>query len=126
MDGSSNINGKCLKIISGVKVPIAILGAQIDKYSPLELLKQFEEVLTAKSEVGTIHYYMFLFSVLPFTLIYIILILNLQVDSYVKVFPNTEHGWTVRYNVEDEAAMKSAEEAHQILLEWCVKYVIKE
>ncbi|KAE8076949.1 hypothetical protein FH972_015566 [Carpinus fangiana] len=83
--------------IKGVKVPIAVLGAQIDKYSPLELLKQFEEVLTSKSEV----------------------------DSYVKVFPNTEHGWTVRYNVDDETAVKSAEEAHQILLEWCVKYVIK-
>ncbi|GLT70974.1 hypothetical protein SLA2020_430200 [Shorea laevis] len=81
--------------IKGVKVPIAILGAQIDKYSPPELLKQFEEVLTSKSKVG----------------------------SYVKVFPNTEHGWTLRYNVEDEAAVKSAEKAHQILLEWCVKYV---
>ncbi|GLT70973.1 hypothetical protein SLA2020_430190 [Shorea laevis] len=81
--------------IKGVKVPIAILGAQIDEYSPPELLKQFEEVLTSKSKV----------------------------DSYVKVFPNTEHGWTLGYNVEDEAAVKSAEKAHHILLEWCVKYV---
>jgi carboxymethylenebutenolidase len=45
------------------------------------------------------------------------------VDSYVKVFPKTEHGWTIRYNVEDEGAVKSAKEASQILLDWCVKHV---
>ncbi|KAL4652672.1 hypothetical protein ACB092_01G248600 [Castanea dentata] len=37
--------------IKGVKVPIAILGAELDQFSPPELLKQFEEVLDAKSEV---------------------------------------------------------------------------
>jgi len=36
---------------AGVKVPIAVLGAEIDQMSPPELLKQFEEVLSAKSEV---------------------------------------------------------------------------
>ena len=46
-----------------------------------------------------------------------------QVDGYVKIFPKVEHGWTVRYNVEDAAAVKSAEEAHQDLLEWFAKYV---
>lgn len=30
---------------------MAVLGAEIDEYSPLELLKQFEEILAAKSEV---------------------------------------------------------------------------
>ena len=34
-----------------VKVPLAILGAEHDKMSPPELLKQFDEVLNAKSEV---------------------------------------------------------------------------
>jgi len=81
--------------IKGVKVHIAVLGAEIDKLSPPELLKQFEEVLTAKSEV----------------------------DSYVKIFPKVAHGWTVRYSVEDEAAVKPAEEAHQNLIEWFAKYV---
>ncbi|XP_062176980.1 endo-1,3;1,4-beta-D-glucanase-like [Alnus glutinosa] len=81
--------------IKGVKVPIAILGAEIDKLSPPELLKQYEEVLTAKSEV----------------------------DGYVKIFPKVAHGWTVRYSDEDEAAVKSAEEAHQNLIEWFAKYV---
>lgn len=36
---------------SGVKVPLSILGAEIDKMSPPELLKQFEAALNAKSEV---------------------------------------------------------------------------
>lgn len=46
-----------------------------------------------------------------------------QVDAYVKIFPKVSHGWTVRYRVEDEAAVKSAGEAHQNLLRWFAKYV---
>ncbi|KAB1214181.1 hypothetical protein CJ030_MR5G027204 [Morella rubra] len=79
---------------AGVKAPIAILGAEIDKLSPPELLKQFEEVLTAKPEV----------------------------DGYAKIFPKVAHGWTVRYNVADEVAVQRAEEAHQHMLEWFAKY----
>ncbi|XP_030476286.1 endo-1,3;1,4-beta-D-glucanase-like [Syzygium oleosum] len=78
--------------IEGVKVPIAVLGAEIDETAPPELLKQFEEVLTAKPEV----------------------------DGFVKVFPKTNHGWTVRYKDEDEAA---AMEAHSDMIQWFVKYV---
>ncbi|KAI5349690.1 PREDICTED: endo-1 [Prunus dulcis] len=81
--------------IKAVKVPISILGAEIDHMSPPEVVKQFEEVLTAKSEV----------------------------KSHVKIFPKVAHGWTVRYNVEDEAAVKCAEEAHQNLLEWFLNHV---
>lgn len=77
------------------KVPISILGAETDQMSPPALLKQFEELLASKSEV----------------------------DSFVKIFPKVAHGWTVRYDVEDEAAVKSAEEAHGNLLEWFAKYV---
>lgn len=43
-----------LELLSAVKVPISILGAEIDKMSPPEVVKQFEEALTAKSEVGYI------------------------------------------------------------------------
>ena len=39
-------------IVSDVKVPIAILGAEIDHMSPPEQLKQFGEKLSAKSEVS--------------------------------------------------------------------------
>ncbi|KAI3927812.1 hypothetical protein MKW98_023413 [Papaver atlanticum] len=81
--------------IKEIKVPISILGAETDKMSPPELLKQFEEVLSTKTEV----------------------------DSFVKIFPGVSHGWTVRYNNEDAAAVKPAEEAHQDMLEWFAKYV---
>lgn len=37
---------------SAVKVPIAILGAEIDQLSPPALVKEFEEILTTKPEVG--------------------------------------------------------------------------
>ncbi|XP_048136184.1 endo-1,3;1,4-beta-D-glucanase-like [Rhodamnia argentea] len=66
--------------IKGVKVPIAVLGAEVDETAPPELLRQFEEVLAAKPEV----------------------------DGFVKVFPKTAHGWTTRYKVEDEAAAMEA------------------
>ncbi|GAY50626.1 hypothetical protein CUMW_128130 [Citrus unshiu] len=81
--------------IKGVEVPISVLGAEIDQVSPPALVKEFEEALTAKSEV----------------------------DSFVKIFPKVAHGWSVRYNVEDESAVKAAEEAHQNLLEWLAKHV---
>ncbi|XP_040996062.1 endo-1,3;1,4-beta-D-glucanase-like [Juglans microcarpa x Juglans regia] len=81
--------------IKAVKVPIAVLGAEIDELAPPELLKQFEQVLSTKTEV----------------------------DSYVKIFPKVIHGWTTRYDDEDDGAVKSAEEAHQDLLQWFVKYV---
>ncbi|KAL6956154.1 carboxymethylenebutenolidase [Sarracenia purpurea var. burkii] len=73
-----------------VKVPISVLGAEIDKISPPELLKQFDKALNAKSEV----------------------------DSFVKIFPGVAHGWTVRYKVEDALAVKSAKEAHKDMLDW--------
>ncbi|KAF2311066.1 hypothetical protein GH714_019337 [Hevea brasiliensis] len=79
--------------IRAVEVPIAILGAENDHLSPPALLKQYEEVLAAKPEV----------------------------DRHVKIFPKVAHGWTVRYNVEDETAVKPAEEAHGNLLEWFTK-----
>ncbi|XP_061345554.1 endo-1,3;1,4-beta-D-glucanase-like [Gastrolobium bilobum] len=79
--------------IKGVDIPIAVLGAEIDRMSPPELVKQFEQVLTAKPGV----------------------------DSFVKIFPKVSHGWTVRYNTEDAEAVKTAEEAHQDLLDWFAK-----
>ena len=55
-----------LELISGVKVPIAILGAELDQITPPELFKQFEEVLDAKFEVGKSNpclllFYLFIF-----------------------------------------------------------------
>ena len=48
---------------------------------------------------------------------------SFQVDFYVKIFPKVTHGWTTRYEDEDEVAVKSAEEAHQNLLDWFAKYI---
>ncbi|PRQ38854.1 putative alpha/Beta hydrolase [Rosa chinensis] len=78
-----------------VKVHTAILGAEIDKNSPPEQLKQFGDILSVKSEF----------------------------DSFVKIFPGVAHGWTISYNAEDETAVKSAEEAQLDMLKWFTKYV---
>ncbi|GMH08386.1 hypothetical protein Nepgr_010226 [Nepenthes gracilis] len=78
-----------------VKAPIAVLGAEFDHLSPPALVKQFEEILKSKPEV----------------------------DSFVKIFPGVSHGWTVRYDTEDAAAVKSAEESHKDMLGWFVKYL---
>ncbi|KAI5415933.1 endo-1,3;1,4-beta-D-glucanase [Lathyrus oleraceus] len=81
--------------IKGVSIPIAILGAEIDQYCPPELLKQFQQLLTA--ELGD--------------------------DCYVKLFREVSHGWTIRYNIEDAMAVQAADESHRILLEWFAKHV---
>ncbi|CAO2838418.1 unnamed protein product [Amaranthus hypochondriacus] len=81
--------------INGLKVPVAILGAETDHISPPELVKKFSEILSSKPEV----------------------------DSLVKIFPGVSHGWTVRYNEDDAVAVKAAEEAHQDMLTWFQKYV---
>ncbi|XP_031247782.1 endo-1,3;1,4-beta-D-glucanase-like isoform X2 [Pistacia vera] len=81
--------------INEVRVPVAILGAEIDHATPPEQVKHFGEILSSKSEL----------------------------DCLVKVFPSVSHGWSVRYNVEDESAVKSAEEAHEDMLNWFTKHV---
>ncbi|KAL9252541.1 hypothetical protein AKJ16_DCAP16554 [Drosera capensis] len=81
--------------INAIKVPVSILGAEIDRSSPPELLKQFGEILSAKPGI----------------------------DSFVKIFPGVAHGWSVRYSLEDESAVRSAEEAQGDLLNWFLKHV---
>ncbi|GAV60901.1 DLH domain-containing protein [Cephalotus follicularis] len=81
--------------MKAVKVPISILGAEIDHGTPPEELKDYGDMLSAKSEF----------------------------DSFVKIFPGVSHGWTMRYKDDDEFSIKSAEEAHLDMLNWFVKYV---
>lgn len=38
-------------MFSEVKTPISILGAEVDMLSPPELVKQFEQILSGKTEV---------------------------------------------------------------------------
>ncbi|PON81446.1 Dienelactone hydrolase [Trema orientale] len=82
--------------IKEVNVPIEILGAEYDDLAPPALLKQYQEILAARAH---------------------------EVDSYVEIFPNVAHGWTLRYNLDDEAAVNSANEAHKKMLEWFFKYL---
>lgn len=82
--------------INEVKCPIAILGAEIDNLAPPELVKKLGEILTAKFD---------------------------QVDSFVKIFPGVGHGWTVRYDDNDEFAVKSAQESHEDMMNWLTKYI---
>lgn len=44
----------------------------------------------------------------------------------MKIYPRVSHGWSVRYNVEDEFAVKSAEEAHEDMINWLTKYVKRD
>ncbi|KAI8002696.1 hypothetical protein LOK49_LG08G03037 [Camellia lanceoleosa] len=81
--------------IKEVKCPISILGAEIDRSSPIQKSKQFGEILSAKPGI----------------------------DSFVKIFPGVSHGWSVRYDLGDESAVKSAEECHGDMLSWFIKYV---
>ncbi|KAJ4833813.1 hypothetical protein Tsubulata_038283 [Turnera subulata] len=81
--------------IKEVRVPIAVLGAEIDQHCPPARVKQFEQVLSAKSEI----------------------------DSYVKVFPGVAHGWSIRYEDGDEQAVRNAEEAQKEMLDWLIKHV---
>jgi len=82
--------------IKAVKVPISILAAELDNGTPPELLKQFEEALTAN-----------------------------KVNNFIKIFPKVKHGWTIRYNETDIPTVKAANEAHKDLLDWLSKYLRK-
>ncbi|XP_051127985.1 endo-1,3;1,4-beta-D-glucanase-like [Andrographis paniculata] len=81
--------------IQAVKVPISVLGAEIDQMSPPELVKKFEDILNA----------------------------NPEVDGFVKIFKGMTHGWSCRYKDEDASEIRSAEEAHKDALEWLHKHI---
>ncbi|ESW22400.1 hypothetical protein PHAVU_005G150700 [Phaseolus vulgaris] len=83
--------------IRGVEVPIAILAAEHDSFSPPKLIKKFKQVLDAKPEI----------------------------DSYVKIFANVSHGWTVRYDPNDPKAVKDARKAHKIMINWFDRHLKK-
>lgn len=120
-------------VVLEVKVPIAFLGAEFDHASPPEQLKEFGEILSKKSEVNgssNCRFYVLknqqlcsFSGMLHLAGINIDCLLLVQSESSVKIFPGVSHGWTVRYNIDDESAVKSAEEAHCDMLNWFTKYV---
>lgn len=77
-----------------VKTPIALLGGELDEICPPATLKEYEQILSMS-----------------------------KVDNFIKVFPGVVHGWTLRYKAGDERRVKSAEEAHQNMIDWFLKYV---
>lgn len=128
---------------AAVKVPISVLGAEIDQRSPPELVKKFEGVLKKKAEVWNSK--ILLHSISSHTYLdaccteesYLTLLhwsykfltffpfFPLQISCSVKIFPGVAHGWSVRYNDDDENAVKSATEAFQDMLDWFVKHLLK-
>lgn len=83
--------------VGAVKVPLAILGASIDNITTPAMAQEFGEILKASPEVGN--------------------------KYYVRIFPDVEHGFTTRYDLEDEKAHHRACEAHDELLAWFAKYL---
>lgn len=79
-----------------VKVPLAVLGAELDSNLPPAMMREFEAALDANKEVD---------------------------DSFVKIYPGLKHGWTLRYNDTDAVAVKNANEAHQDMLNWFLKHL---
>lgn len=78
-----------------IKAPIAILGAEFDHITPPNLIEQYEAILSARPEI----------------------------DSFVKIYPAVSHGWAIRYDNDNEIAVKNAELAHDKMLEWFGTYL---
>ncbi|EFJ15962.1 hypothetical protein SELMODRAFT_179981 [Selaginella moellendorffii] len=81
--------------IKACKAPLAILAAETDHVTPVDMVNEFKKHLEHGNQ-----------------------------DHFVKVFPGTAHGWTVRYDVNSENAVKNAEEAHEDFIAWFRKHLL--
>lgn len=100
---------------------MAILGAETDNLAPPELLKQLGDILSAKGEVYLSKKKLIVWKRKKMN--WIVVFFFLQVDSFVKIFPGVGHGWTMRYDEDDEFAVRSAQESHLDMLNWLTKYI---
>ncbi|WVZ12089.1 hypothetical protein V8G54_016619 [Vigna mungo] len=80
----------------GIKAPIAIYGGQNDTLTPPWRIIEIERVLRDARP---------------------------QVAYEVKIFPNVEHGWTLLYDPNDPKAVKAADKAHRMMINWFDKHV---
>ncbi|KAG6557954.1 hypothetical protein Mapa_000133 [Marchantia paleacea] len=78
-----------VEAMNGVRAHLAILAAEFDTSTPVETIKKYEAVLDSRPEV----------------------------QSFVKIYQGTQHGWTVA-RPADEAARRAADEAHDDMLQW--------
>jgi dienelactone hydrolase len=46
-----------------------------------------------------------------------------QVPSYVKIFSGVEHGFALRYDLNNATAVAKANKAHRLMIKWFNKYV---
>lgn len=84
-----------LEDIKALKGPLSILAAEIDQTTPVELVEEFRKYLESQNEV----------------------------EYFVKINPGVSHGWTVRYDENDEKAVAAAEEAHLDAINWFKKFL---
>lgn len=81
--------------IKAVQVPTAILAAETDHSTPVSVIEEFQTALASQAGV----------------------------EHFVKVYPGVVHGWTVRYDPNDEEVVKKAEEAHTDMIAWFQKHL---
>ncbi|KAL3695842.1 hypothetical protein R1sor_009918 [Riccia sorocarpa] len=74
--------------VKAVKVPLAIHAARIDNVTTPEMAEEYGEILSKSPEN------------------------EVRTKSYVRIFDGADHGWTTRYDENDEPARKRAEKAH--------------
>ena len=41
----------------------------------------------------------------------------------MHIYPGVQHGWTCRYNADDEQEVEKANEAHAKIVEWLGKFL---
>ncbi|CAM6118663.1 unnamed protein product [Calypogeia fissa] len=78
-----------------VKTPFAILAAELDQTTTVAQVEEYKKILESQNEI----------------------------DYFVKVFPGQKHGWTVRYDENDEKSFKPAHESHEDTINWFKKHL---
>ncbi|KAI5065432.1 hypothetical protein GOP47_0020127 [Adiantum capillus-veneris] len=84
--------------IQAVKVPLAILGAEIDEITPPQMANEFGAILAKIPEV--------------------------QGKTMVKIFEGGDHGFSTRYDPQDAEAVARATEACNDMINWFQKYCL--
>jgi dienelactone hydrolase len=79
--------------IKKVNTPLAVLSAEHDKLTTVSDVKEWDGILSSKG------------------------------NYFSKIYPGVDHGWTVRYDENDEQAVKIAYEAQADCISWFKKHL---